>query len=368
VFLSAGQLGAGVPFQAEPDAPRYDWGIAYYMSYDNSLDGFGTQIIREIERGTKSATVVAAVQADFADDRGVRRYILGPGGMHMTSIGTEDSGDEDQAIAYLRWFVKGFPCRRYVITFLDHGGKVDQMCSDRNPATPGRYWMSGHDLAQKLRKLIAEQDLHVELLFLQQCGRGSIENLYSFRGAANYVMSSPVVVGAPNTYYVRLHQWLAEHPEATGAAVAGMIAREDRDFTLYTCARGKELDALAAKLDHVIQPFLAAPRLTPPDLPPVIFSEGNEPIVDLCVYLRRLASENDIGLAQTGEFRQWLEQTLLTGRYVKGGSDATQSLCGLSLFVPAEPGLVTRYAYLDLYRDTRLQTLWELLMGDAIAD
>jgi len=137
---------------------------------------------------------------------------------------------------------------------------------------------------------------------------------------------------------------------------------------VYTCARGKELDTLAMRLDRAILPFLAAPSLTPPDLPPVIFSEGNESIVDLCVYLRRLASENGIGRAQTGAFCQWLEQTLLADRYVKGRSDAAKWLCGLSLFVPTEPEAVTCYAYLDLYRDTRLQALWELLMGDAIAN
>lgn len=366
-FLFTLQVGGAEVVSLTP--PAHDWGVAYYMSYDNSLDGYGAGILEQIRNGAVSSRVIAAVQADFVDAKGMRRYTVTPAGIHKRMVASEDSADEDQAIAFLRWFVTNFPCRKYVIVFLNHGGKVDQMCSDRHPATPGKTWMSGHVLAEKLRAFIAQHDLKVELLFLQQCGRGSIENLFSFRGTAAYVMSSPMVVGAPNTYYTALHQWLDPHPEAKGDAVARRIAQEDRDFELYTCVRGECLAEMGPRLDRVLRPFLQAETLRAPKLPPVIFSEGNESIVDLCVYLNALARENEIGLTQTEAFYGWLERTLLTDRYVRDGrSDAVKSLCGFSLFVPAEPEAVDRYAYLDLYGDTALQALWQRLYGDGFAD
>lgn len=199
-----------------PTHPRYDWGIAYYMSYDNNLDGFGAGIIAQIEEGIQSHNVVAAVQADFKQNNGMQRVTITSKGKYRDVMESEDSADVNQVIAYLRWFIKRYPCRKYMVVFLDHGGKVDEMCNDGNPQTKGQYWISGHALGQGLRAFRNRDNVPVELLFLQQCGRGSIENLYSFRGTAEYVMSSPVNVGAPNTYYSKFTLW----PQRLCAAAA----------------------------------------------------------------------------------------------------------------------------------------------------
>jgi hypothetical protein len=91
------------------------------------------------------------------------------------------------------------------------------MCFDERPGPSGKNWMSGRILGQKLRDFKKEIQGRWELLFLQQCGRASLENLFCFRGTASFVMSSPIVeVGAPNTYYRSLHQWLAGAARATG--------------------------------------------------------------------------------------------------------------------------------------------------------
>src|SRR5437870_5557780 len=104
--------------------------------------------------------------------------------------------------------------------FLDHGGKLDQMCYDRNPDTAGKHWMSGRVLGEKLRAFKAKIPGRWDLLFFQQCGRGSLENLYSFRGTAEYLMSSPIIITSPHTYYTAFEKWLGQTPDATGDKVA----------------------------------------------------------------------------------------------------------------------------------------------------
>src|SRR5207248_2206864 len=129
-----------------------------------------------------------------------------PAGATPTKIKSDDSADEDQAIAYLDWFVKKYPCKHYAFIFLDHGGRLDEMCLDLEPDTEGKFWMSGRTLGAKLREFKKSMPGQLDLLFFQQCGRGSLENLYSFRGVANYVMASPVPVDTPNSYYTALHR------------------------------------------------------------------------------------------------------------------------------------------------------------------
>ncbi|MBT3378252.1 MAG: hypothetical protein HN742_38370 [Lentisphaerae bacterium] len=357
-------VGATVHSAAGRTEPRRDWGVAYYMPYDNSLASLGPRIIDRIERGTRSRNIVSAVQADFVGKGGMCRHAILAEGTHRIPVPSERSADPEQAIAYLRWFVETFPCRKYAFIFLGHGGKVDQMCSDLHPGPGGEHWMSGNMLGRKLREFRNSTHARVELVFLQQCGRGSVENLYSFRKTANFVMSSPINVGAPNTYRTRLNGWLAAHPDATGDGIARKIAAEDRDFAVYTCARGDRLAELAPRLDQAIKPLLDGKELSPPTLPPVIYSSGRERAVDFRALLHSLAKANSGETARIAQLHEWVGKELLTSvNFNPRQRDLSATHCGLSVFVPSQAADLDRYAQLDLYRETDLPALWKRLMA-----
>lgn len=355
-------LGLLWPLLAAASSGHYDWGIAYYMSYDNNLAHHGLPIMAQIQAGIQAPNVVAAVQADLTDNRGMSRYAFTHDGMARTQVASEDSADVNEVMAYLRWFTATYPCRRYIFTFLNHGGKVDQMCCDKAPATVGREWISGHVLGDRLRALQTEMGGAIELLFLQQCGRGSIENLYSFRNTASFVMSSPVTVGAPNTYYATLHRWLAQHPDVQGDVVARKIALWDRDYTFYTCLRGDKLAELPEKMNRLLQPLLAQESLLPGRLPPTIYTGGKETVVDVRAYIDSLSRANKVGLTQSWQVWEWIDNELLISKHTQSKSPHhCRSYCGVSLYVPMKPLETQRYGFLDLYRDSRLPELWKRL-------
>jgi hypothetical protein len=358
-LLLAAALLATLSVRAD-DAPVYDWGIAYYMSYDNNLERCGKPIIKMIREGVTSEKVVAAVQADFTDPGGMHRYEISASGMKETKVDSEDSASEEQAIAYIEWFVKTFHCKHYIVTFLDHGGRIDEMCFDEHPGPSGKSWMSGRVLGEKMRGLEKTMDGRFELLFLQQCGRGSMENLYSFRGTAKHIMSSPVPVGAPNTYYAHLGKWLAEHPDATGAQAAAKIAETDEHYTIYTCLETKKLDELPKRLDAMLAPFLARQGLAAPAKPEIIHPVG-ETIADAKSYFESVASVNsDTGAREVKDFFAWTRSGLL--EQVSFHRDGLEDrLCGLSVFVPQDRAEATRYQALDLYKETQLPALWKKL-------
>jgi hypothetical protein len=367
VFVAGGLLAvlflwpAPAPAADKAAPPPYDWGVAYYMSYDNNLDGNGPKIIRQIRRGVTSPRTVAAVQADFRDPGGMHRYTITSAGMDETRLVSDDSADEDEAIAYLDWFVQTFRCKRYIVVFMDHGGRLDQMCLDDHPDTKGKHWMSGRVLGAKLRQFKERVPGRWELLFLQQCGRGSLENLYSFRGTADFVLSSPLTISAPQSYFTALHQWLGETPEATGEEVAARISAVEEGYTVYTCVRTAKLEELPRRLDVALEPFVSCEKLSAPDRPPVIYhSDG---LVDLKVYLERLARGNRAGGSEVTAFWKWVRDELCAEvRFHKKKAKTAERLCGLSFYVPATQEEAERYRQLDLYKDSRLAELWKKLV------
>jgi hypothetical protein len=368
-LLLSGVFAAEPPAAAKAgppaDATPYDWGVAYYCPYDNDLERAAPIILKRIRAGITSGRQAAALQADLCDTAGMRRYGITDRGVAETRVDSEDSADEEQAIAYLDWFVKTYPCRRYAFVFLNHGGMLDQMGRDDQPPAPktAPAWMSGRVLGEKLRALTRRMPGRCELLFFQQCGRGSLENLYSFRETAAFVLASPLNVGAPNTYYTALHRWLGTHPEATGDQLATLIAAEDKDYTTYACVRGPRLSDLPKQLDAVLIPFAKLPALAAPEAPPAAYTCDDESTRDALACLDRLADANRAGADEVAAFRKWVRQELLAGVwYSKSATEQARRLCaGTALFLPADVGEAERYQGLDLYRQSTLGAFWRKL-------
>jgi hypothetical protein len=341
------------------DVPTYDWGVIYYMSYDNNLESLGKPIIEMIRAGVTSNRTVAAVQADFSDRGGMHRYVIKDNKVVESRVASDDSASEEQAANYIEWFRNTFLCKRYIIIFLDHGGKHDEMCNDGNPDTKNKNWMSGRVLGEKLRNMSKQ----CELLFFQQCGRGSIENLYSFRETAQFIMSSPISVGAPNTYYTALHKWLAENPAATGDKIATKISQEDRDYTIYTCLRAEKLKELPQRLDTVLTPIIARAKIIMPDTIRVIYSDGGEAVVDAKTFLTEFSTANGVAASETAEFFQWAQNELFTLVQFNGDKEKlANTYCGLSMLIPMKPGEATFYSNLGLYQNSKLHSLWNKII------
>src|SRR6185295_7527933 len=106
----------------------------------------------------------------------------------------------------------------------------------------------------------------LELLFLQQCGKGAIENFYEMRGSARFVLASETRIGAPNAYYADTLRALCERPSVDGAALAASIVEHESEemFTQYAAADSAALDEIPARLDALAAPLVGLPRIERP--------------------------------------------------------------------------------------------------------
>jgi hypothetical protein len=358
-----------------PNEEVHDWVFVYYMSYDNDLSPFGEVILNDLRKGVSNQKIAVVIQADFVDAKGMKRIGLscadGRTRSKETILKSEDSADEAELRKYLEWVRKKWIARNYCIVFLNHGGKLNQMCKDnkpfknqvRNRQFASSKWLDASEAAKIVTNFNQQTGRKVRLLFLQQCGRAAIQNLYSFADAAEYIMASPLGVGAPNTYYTRTIASVSQDPNVTGAILAGTIMQEDEHYILYTLISNKELKKLPEKLKPVLKAFGCASALGRPESCSPLFEHEGEKFYDLKSYLCALSSANDSIAGQELEsFFDWCERSLIVSKAVREPDSAVEaSYCGLSIYVPASPDTGTSYSFLPLYRQTDLEHTLKLI-------
>ena len=353
----------------------YEWVFVYYMSYDNDLSSYGEVILRDLRNGLSNSKIAVVVQADFIDSKGMKRIGLyhANGKTHRkeTILRSEDSADEAELRKYLKWVRKKWIAKNYCIIFLNHGGRLNHMCKDNKPFRNRKKnrqfgsgkWLRGSDVGEIVAGFNQETDCKVRLVFLQQCGRASIQDLYNFADAAEYVMASPLVVGAPNTYYTKTIASVAQDPNITGEVLAETIMQEDEHYTLYTLISNKELKKLPEKLAPVLKSFGRASVLNQPKSSSPLFEHENEKFYDLKSYFYALNSTNEnIADKELDSFFDWCENSLIVSKAVREpNSTVESSYSGLSIYVPSSPNADTSYSVLPLHQQTDLERIIKLI-------
>jgi len=359
--LAAVLVLAALGIRQEP-AKELDWLLVYYMSYDNNLDHCGPVILDGLEEGAKEGRIAVTVLADFRDKDGLKRFTLTPAGRREETLATDNSASEEVLEEYLAWASKTHPARRYALVFLNHGGDLDDMSLDEQPgAGISKQWLSARRVGPILKKFRDGVGGKVELVFLQQCGRGSVDNLYNFRGAGAAVMASQTSVGAPNTYYAPTLKWLAANPESGGVELARRIMEDDEHYVNYVCVRGVELAELPKRLDAAIEPLLAGGSLTMPRRPKACFGgerEG-ETNYDLLGWLAAAYADNGRKPEELAGFQSWVKEKLIARHQFRSEARRKPAWCGVSLFVPRTPELLRKYKDYPLYEAGKLDEMWK---------
>jgi len=360
---------AGGPAQ-EAAKPELEWLLIYYMSYDNNLEACGPVILDGLQEGAKEGPLAVTVLADFRDRDGLRRIVLSPEGRQERKLDTDNSASESVLEEYVAWAAKSYPAKRYAVVFLDHGGELDEMSLDEQPGEGvSKKWLSARKVGPLLRKFREDVGGKVELVFLQQCGRGSIDNLYNFRGAGAAVMASQTSVGAPNTYYAPTLKWLAKHPAVGGIDLARRIMKDDEHYTNYVCVRDEALGELAKRIDPVVDALLPKEggELVAPKGQRACFGgrgRGTESNYDLLSWLDAAFDANERPKEEFSKFNTWVREKLVAHHQFREGAERGRAWCGVSVFVPKTGVLRERYKDYPLYQDSRLDDLWKAMYGE----
>lgn len=356
------------PTPAEPrPPPRVAWVVAFVMSYDNNLESCGPTILSALERGVRGTdNTTVTVLSDDTDRSGLVRHVITGASHTRTTLDTDDIASGDVIASYLSWVAREHPSDRVAVVFLNHGGDLDAMCLDEwSDESDESRWLSARETGESMRAFRGQADGDVCLLFLQQCGRGSLDNLFNFHGAADAVLASQLSVGSPNTYYAASLKWLAAHPDASGAELAHQVMANDDHFTNYVCVDGKALADLPRALDPAVGGLLAAERpLRSPGAVRTCFGGWGtgETNYDALRWFRAAYTANGLDETPVADFEKWLRDDLIVGRRSRPGASAwVESLSGVALWVPSSRDVLLRYPDYPLHAASRLGALWDEL-------
>jgi cysteine peptidase C11 family protein len=337
--------------------------LAYYMSYDNDLTHCGPVILDALKRGVEGTSLAVTVLVDDAFGDRLVRHVFTSGRHRKKALATDDSTSSAVVEDYLSGVVEELPAERYAVVFLNHGGRVDEMCLDEQPGRGrGPGWLSASGVGDVLRRVRTRMPGRFELLFLQQCARASVDNLYNMRDTAAWVMGSQVKVGAPNTYYEPVLRWLDRHPSSSGLALGRQVMRHDRHYRTYVCVDGRRIAELPDQLSRVADRLIGRSRrsLLFPRRPQPCFEYAGERNYDLLELLGAAFRRNRRSLEGFKTFDEWVRTELIRDITVHPSSRrADGGLCGLSVFAPSSGAQRRTYDSYPLHRASSMSSLWK---------
>lgn len=324
--------------------PRFDWLVLVVMPYDNDLDHCADPIVealtRGVQRGDGRARVAVAVLADRARTDRLTESLVTRHETARWTLGDDDSASVANVEGFFDRMSRRAPARRHVVVFLDHGGAVDQLGVDHHPA-PARSeaWLPAAATGEALRRWRARTRADVALLFLQQCGRGSIEVALAFRRVADVVLASQTYVGSCNTYYEPLIDRLRTGPSLAPREVGSTIMAEDEHYTTYAMYDGRALEGWPARADALVSALRAA-NVSPSGalraIEPTFVADEQESL-DLLAAAERLAAPRGAdAVREASAFSQWVRGSLVLGQRRRGAGPAAASWSGVSTVIPRQ--------------------------------
>ena len=368
-------LGLGSPALAQEGsdststAPEYDWVLHYYMAYDNNLARCGPPIIKMLAKGITSEKVAVVVSADYPDSDGMQRYVLRMGqAPEMTQLSEEGSAEEEVLASELSWIRQNFRAKKYGVVFLNHGGGLGQMSVDDKPREGGQRWLYPPKVAKVItdwRAQVKAAAGEVELVFYQQCGKGSLENYHCMAPAGKFVMGSQTVVGAPNYYYTKALNHLCQNLSIDGEALAKQITKDETPnmFTTYTTMSSAELANLPKEINAVVEPLLAVESLKLPalgrSLKPCFDFSKREIFFDGLALFEQLYDANGLDKAPIKALESYHAKLITSHRVSPSQNKGAETWCGYSIFFPVSPRQLVRYKDYPIYAETKLDELFK---------
>ena len=347
---------------------QQDYVFLYWLPYDNDLSKMANQVIQDIRKGTQKG-LVAAIQADTADSSFMIRHTFEEGtGSFEILIQKTDSADIENFKEFLDWASHKYEAHSYVITLLNHGGGLNQICRDDQPNSTKKIpnWLHIEDVSQAIKNFREQEPGEVELVFLQVCDKATLEAFWSFRDAAKYTLASQFLLAAPNTYYTPALKKISKNPKWSGAKIAEVIANADAPemYVGLTCIDNSELKNLPQKLS----PFLTneRPYLTQ-EVADSTWVYAGDGYIDLGAFLSTYKNSK---YAKT--LKKWVDEKVICGKYHSQNPPSSilidvpaQPPSGISLYLPPQGKIPTPYKKLSIYKETSLAKWVESLSQNA---
>lgn len=349
----------------------YEWIFLYWMPYDNDLSKFGRSIMDMLAKSVNSDNILVAIQSDFSGAKKISRNILTKGNISTQSLNTANSASEEAFSEYLNWAKSQFQAKKWAIVFLGHGGRLDEISPDEHPE-PGlnlkTQWMNIQKLSGLIANFNQQVGKRVELVFFQNCNKGTIEANYTFRDTAKYTLSSQLLLGVPNYYYEQLFNFLGRQPEISGGQLAEKIMEfESSDmYHSYTAINNRAITQLSAKINPLIDAVLAAniKNINLSNL--TTYKYMGERFVDVVSFFQTITNQSGANQNRYNEFVDFLNNSIIY-KVKRNGTlfrpiPEYENFSGLGIFFPESKQELEKYRDFQAFEDLKLLKLFDAII------
>ncbi|NVM53856.1 MAG: hypothetical protein HWN66_09155 [Candidatus Helarchaeota archaeon] len=348
----------------------YDWILLYWMPYDNNLSPFRSTILKMLAKGVQSENILVLVQSDIFKQDPLSRSIITKDNVDTQQLNATNSASEEIFAEYLNWTKAQFSGKKWAIIFLGHGGNLDEISPDVHPvpdSSAGTQWMNIEKLNKVILDFNKKIDGQIELIFLQNCCKGTIEAHYTFRHAAKYTLSSQTPLGAPNFYYESLLQFLGQHPAISGSELTEKIMEfEDSGmYNSYTVTNNAAVCNLPLKINPLIESILSS------NIKNIQISElsgkswsylyMDDRFADVISFFKWVVTQSSTDHQKLDVFINFLTKEMIH-KFQESPKTKYPNLTGLSLCIPSSKKQLDKYKYLKVFSDLKLVELFDPIL------
>lgn len=367
--ISLNQHSDTSSYAATSKGGSYDWVFLYWMPYDNNLAQFSVPIIQMLQKGVQTENILVVVVSDLPGAKNLSRNIIAKNNIDVQKIDSINSSSEEVFAEYLNWAKSQFKTNNWAIVFLGHGGSLDTISPDDNPGlglTQKTQWMNIKKLSDIIAKFNQEVSNRVELVFFQNCNKGTIEAHYTFQDTAKYTLSSQILLGAPNYYYDSLFQFLGYNPNINGGELAKKIIEFERSdmYHSYTVTKNSAIKYLPAKINPLIESIIASKQSVIKLSNLSTFYYMGDRYVDTVSFFSTLKQQSIAATQHYNEFIDFLNNSMIYSLNQKGNllgrrAKSYRNLSGLNIFLPKNIQEFKKYAYLTVFSDLKLGEIFK---------
>ena len=351
---------------------EYDWILLYWMPYDNDLWPHKAAIMKMLAQGVKSKNILVVVQADVFEQEFLTRSVITNGKIDTQQLDATNSASEDVFADYLNWTESQFSGTKWAIIFLGHGGNLDQISPDVHPVpdpNAGTQWMNIHKLNKVITEFNEAIQGQIELLFLQNCCKGTVEAFYNFRDASNYIMASQMPLGAPNSYYEKVLQFLGKNPGVDGGKLAEKIMEFEANkmYNSYTTVNSAALRELPQHFTSLIDSLQTSNieniQLDELADKPWSYLYLDDRLADIVLFFQWAVKQSGANQKQLQNFIKFFGQKLIH-KFQESPENEYPNLNGVSLCIPSSRRQLGTYKYLEAFSDLSLTEFFNSILPE----
>lgn len=332
--------------EAPPPATPVKWGMLLYLAGDNlGTEQFMNETSRNgalwrLARAGANANVTVAAIIDGLGPDNTRRFVLAPDGTSYSERLTEaNMGDPQTLVEFARWGMEQAKADRYFLALADHADALDGIAFDTTSGPTER--LTNVELRSALSQITDGGARPIDVLQLDGCLMGTVENAYQVRGLARTLVASANLGWSAFAY--EEYRALIE-PTTSAVDLARDVARRyatlmnerQLPFTI-TALNLEQIDATALRVGELSDRLLEYARAAPANRAQLVELRRQAQKYDSNADL--LMQEND-GYIDLRDWTQRVRASVSNAGAQEAATRLLQALGPLQLFEDHRTGVV----------------------------